>query len=84
MIKHQARLLATPVSQASPSVQGASASSVTANVQPSWNDPQIHIASATGKSTSLFLDICYFVLNNVDEETVIGETGDEQIVLKSG
>ena len=84
LINHQARVLATPVSQASSSAQGASASSVTANVQPSWNDPQIHIASATGKSTSVFLDICDFVPNTVDEETVIGETGDQQIVLKSG
>ena len=28
---------------------------------PSWNDPQMHIASATGKSASTFLDVCDFV-----------------------
>ena len=34
--------------------------------QPSWNDPQIHISSASGKSVSVFLDICDFVQCSVE------------------
>lgn len=30
-------------------------------VQPAWNDPQIHLASATGKSVGPYYDICDFV-----------------------
>ena len=52
--------------------------------QPSWNDPQIHISSASGKSVSGFLDICDFVQCSVEEEVVLGGQGDQQIVVKSG
>lgn len=52
--------------------------------QPSWSDPQIHIASATGKSTSTFYDICDFVPHAVDEDLVVGGQGDQQLVIKSG
>ena len=53
-------------------------------LQPSWNDPQIHISSASGKSVSGFLDICDFVQCSVEEEVVLGGQGDQQIVVKSG
>ena len=33
----------------------------TPSTQPSWNDLQIHIASASGKSVSSYLHICDFV-----------------------
>lgn len=52
--------------------------------QPTWRDPQIHIATATGKSASPFYDICDFVPNSVEEELVIGGQGDQQVVVKSG
>lgn len=52
--------------------------------QPSWSDPQIHIASATGKSTVAFYDICDFVPHTVDEDLVVGGQGDQQLVVKSG
>ena len=52
--------------------------------QPSWNDPLIHIASATGKSTSTFYDVCDFVPHSVDEDLVVGGQGDQQLVIKSG
>lgn len=52
--------------------------------QPSWSDPQIHIASATGKSTSTFYDICDFVPHAVEEDLVVGGQGDQQLVIKSG
>ena len=52
--------------------------------QPSWSDPQIHIASETGKSTSTFYDICDFVPHTVDEELVVGGQGEQQLVIKSG
>ena len=52
--------------------------------QPSWNDPQIHIASATGKSASTFLDICDFVPQSTEEDLVIGGQGDQQLLIKSG
>ena len=51
---------------------------------PLWNDPQIHIASATGKSTSTFFDICDFVPQAVDEDLVVGGHGDQQLVIKTG
>ena len=51
---------------------------------PSWNDPQIHIASATGKSASTFLDICDFVLQSTEEDLSIGGEGDQQLLIKSG
>ena len=40
--------------------------------QPSWHNPQVHLSTATGKSTSSYLDICDFVPNAVEEELVIG------------
>lgn len=52
--------------------------------QPSWNDPQIHIASATGKSTSTYYDICDFVPHSFDEDLVVGGHGEQQLVIKSG
>lgn len=60
-----------------------SANSVHPN-QPSWNDPQIHLSAATGKSTVDYYDICDFVSSSLDEEVVIGGHGDQQIVVKSG
>ena len=47
-------------------------SSVPGLVQPSWYDPQVHIATATSKSTAAFYDICDFVPKAVEEEVVIG------------
>ena len=52
--------------------------------QPTWNDPQIHLASATGKSVTPYLDICDFVPANIEEEVLIGGNGDQRIVVKSG
>ncbi|MEW8544941.1 MAG: hypothetical protein AB2693_15555 [Candidatus Thiodiazotropha sp.] len=53
--------------------------------QPSWNDPQIHISSACGKSGSNYLDICDFVqCTVVEEDVVLGGQGDKQIIVKSG
>ena len=43
----------------------------TVQEQPSWSDPQIHIASATGKSTSTFYDICDFVPHALEEDLVV-------------
>ena len=63
----------------------ASAQSETVTpIQPSWNDPQIHISSASGKSASNFYDICDFVQVSVEEEVVLGGHGDQQIIVKSG
>ena len=50
----------------------------------SWNDPQIHLATATGKSVTGYHDICDFVQSSVEEETVIGGHGDQQVIFKSG
>ena len=52
--------------------------------QPTWNDPQIHLASATGKSVTPYLDICDFVPSSIEEEVLIGGNGDQRIVVKSG
>ena len=52
--------------------------------QPSWSDPQIHIASVTGKSTSTFYDICDFVPHAIEEDLVVGGQGDQHLVIKSG
>ena len=52
--------------------------------QPSWQDPQVHLSTATGKSTSSYLDICDFIPNAVEEELVIGGQGDQQVIVKSG
>ena len=52
--------------------------------QVSWNDPQIHLSSAAGKSAPNHLDICDFVQTCVEEEVLLGGQGDQQIVVKSG
>ena len=53
--------------------------------QPSWNDPQIHISSASDKSVSNYIDICDFVQSTmVEEDVILGGQGDHQIVVKSG
>ena len=52
--------------------------------QPAWNDPQIHIASATGKSVGSYLDICDFVPSTIEEEVLLGGNGEQSIVVKSG
>lgn len=51
--------------------------------QPSWRDPQIHIATATGKLSSIHYDIVDFVPHSVEEELVIGGQGEQQVVVKS-
>ena len=56
----------------------------TVQEQPSWSDPQIHIASATGKSTSTYYDICDFVPHALEEDLVVGGQGDQHLVIKSG
>ena len=62
----------------------ASASVGEPTTQPSWNDPQIHISSASGKSATSYLDICDFVQSSVEEEVVLGGQGDQQVIVKSG
>ena len=52
--------------------------------QPTWNDPQIHIVSATGKSASTFYYICDFVPRSLEEDLVVGGQGEHQVVIKSG
>ena len=52
--------------------------------QVSWNDPQIHLTTAAGKSTPSYLDICDFVQTSIEEEVVLGSQGDQQIIVKSG
>ena len=52
--------------------------------QPSWSDPQVHIASATGKFTSVFYDICDFVPHALEEDVLIGGQGEQQLVIKAG
>ena len=52
--------------------------------QPSWQNPQTHIATATGRSNSSHYDICDFVPHAVEEELVIGGQGEQQVVVKSG
>ena len=66
------------------SVNMAQIGTVNQEPQPLWNDPQIHIASATGKSTSTFYDVCDFVPHSLDEELVVGGQGEHQVVIKSG
>ena len=53
-------------------------------LQPSWSDPQVHITTATGKSTLTHYDICDFVPHVLEEEMVVGGLGDQQLVIKSG
>ena len=51
---------------------------------PTWNDPQIHIASATGKSVDTYYDICDCVPSNIEKEVLVGENGEQSIIVKSG
>ena len=67
-----------------PSQGQAQGAFVIPTVQPTWNDPQIHLASATGKSVSPYYDICDFVPSSIEEEVLIGGNGDQRIVVKSG
>ena len=53
-------------------------------LQPTWNDPQIHLSTAADKSVCSHYDICDFVQCSIEEETIIGGQGDQQIVVKSG
>ena len=52
--------------------------------QPAWNDLQIHIAPATGRSVGPYYDICDFVPSTMEEEVIIGGNGEQSIVVKSG
>lgn len=52
-------------------------------LQPMWSDPQVHIASATGKSTLAYY-ICDFVAHSLEEEVVVGGQGKQQLVIKAG
>ena len=47
--------------------------------QPSWNDPQIHLSTATGKSVCSHYDICDFVQCNIEEDTIIGCQGTNRL-----
>ena len=49
-----------------------------------WNGPQIHIASATGKSVGSIYDICEFVPSTLEEEVLLGGNGEQSVVVKSG
>ena len=73
-----------PSSISTNSVKVQTMGTVNQAVQPSWNDPQIHIASATGKLTSTYYDICDFVPHSLDEDLVVGGQGEQQLVIKSG
>lgn len=51
----------------------------------SWRDPQIYLsAAASGKSAPSFHDITDFVTGMVEEEIIVGGSGSQQIVLKTG
>ena len=80
-------LLATLLSQQKSVKDSLSLNSDSAHgTQPSWNDPLVHISTASGKSVTQYLDICDFVQSNVfyEEDVVLGGQGDQQIVVKSG
>ena len=49
--------------------------------QPAWNDPQIHIASATGKPVGPYYNICDFVPSIMEEEVIIGGMGNRVLWL---
>ena len=86
LLAQQAQLAATqgPRLQLPTTHQVSALHTATGLTQPSWQDPQVHIATATGKSSSAFYDICDFVPTAVEEEMVIGGQGEQQIVVKSG
>ena len=54
-----------------PSNQPPTTDNLAEQFQASWQDPQVHLSTATGKSTSSYLDICYYIPNAVEEELVI-------------
>ena len=70
--------------QPSLGVNDIQAGSAQGGLQPSWSDPQAHIASATGKSASTYHDICDFVPNAIMEEFLVGGQDEQQLVIKSG
>ena len=81
MVASQQQLVDSQVPTALPATTPRQPQTMT---QPSWNDPQIHLSTATGKSVCSHYDICDFVQCNIEEETIIGGQGDQQIVVKSG
>lgn len=75
----------TQATATSPTPDTADASITGQNTTlPNWNDPQIHIASATGKSAGPYYDICDFVPSTTEEEVLIGGNGEQSIILKAG
>ena len=86
MLLAQAQLAATqgPRLQLPTTHQAAAVPTTTGLTQPSWQDSQVHIATATGKSSSAFYCICDFVPTSVEEEMVIGGQRQQQTVVKSG
>ena len=52
------------------------------STQPTWPIPQIHIVTATGKSSSLHYDICDIVPHSFKEELVTGGLGEQQAKIK--
>ena len=87
LVAQQTHLAGNQASGAPPtnnSITPASANLGIDQAQPSWQDPQIHIATATGKSGLSYLDVCDFVPHSVEEELVIGGQGEQQVVVKSG
>ena len=86
LLRQQAQLTTLRHSNTSSSegVNIQTSGTLTQEAQPSWNDPHIHIASATGKSTSTYLDICDFVPHSIDEDLVVRGQGEQQLVIKSG
>ena len=70
-------------SNASSSINVQPIGTLNQEAQPSWNDPQIHIASATGKLTSTYYNICDFVPHSLDMD-LVGSQGEQQLVIKSG
>ncbi|MEW8546117.1 MAG: hypothetical protein AB2693_21565 [Candidatus Thiodiazotropha sp.] len=83
LLSQQQRLGAS-TSTATQGFSQSTTASCQSAAQPSWADPQIHIATAYGKSAPTYLDICDFVTSNVEEELIIGSHGDQQILVKSG
>ena len=87
LVAQQTHLAGNQASGAPPtnnSITPASANLGIDQAQPSWQDPQIHIATATGKSGLSYLDVCDFVPHSVEEELVIGGQDEQQVVVKSG
>ena len=57
-----------------------------ASPQPAWNDPLVHISTASGKSVTQYLNICDIVQSTVihEEDVILGGQGVQRIVMKSG